>query len=121
MRISWPLTLTYKTTSFKRAEKTCRKVFRVSQYKSDTFSKTHRSEVDCKALNSDRRSTKFAMLNPGAKPNLHAPPLHVEAMPVKTAKLADLKRLLRYLSTNSQAYMATLFPSQEVEVVSVDS
>src|SRR5258705_9549808 len=56
----------------------------------------HRSDVDCKALTSDRMSTKFAMLNPGAKRNLRAPPLHVEAIPVKAAKLADLKGLLRY-------------------------
>src|SRR5258705_3703661 len=96
MRISWPMTLIYKATSFKRAAKTRGQVFRVSQYKSYIFSETHRSEVDCKALTSARMSTKFAMLNPGAKRNLRAPPLHVEATPVKAANLADLKRLLRY-------------------------
>ncbi len=88
---------THLATFFKRATKTRGQVFRVSQYKSYTFSETHRSEVDCKVLTSDRMSTKFAILKPGAKPNLSAPPQHVEAIPVKAAKLADLKkRLLRY-------------------------
>ena len=94
--------------SFRRTAKTRHVTFAVTKYKTFTYSQEHRHEVQCKVHSSDRLSSSFALLKPGATPNLHVPRLYHGPLPVKAAKLDNMLQLRRFLTTQAQEYLSTI-------------
>lgn len=94
---------------FKKSVTAKKTKFKISQYKRFQFSAQHKLHVlACESMKGNA-GEQFSLLKPNTTPNLEAKALYSGMVPVKKAKLDDVKSLYKYLSPTTIHYINSVW------------
>ena len=79
--------------------------FKISEYKQFRFSTLHKLQVHASQSMNGVVGDRFTLLKPNCQPNLDAKALYQGMVPVKKAKLDDVKSLYKYLQPETIEYI----------------
>ncbi|KAJ4437621.1 hypothetical protein ANN_17766 [Periplaneta americana] len=111
----------YFTHFFKKSGSHNGEVFQVSKYKIFQYHPLHKHQVEVSKLMSRMVMSSFLLFKNNVTPNLNVPQLYHGQLPVKSAKVHNVSKFLKYLSENAQQYLQSIKDEEGSRIQNDDS